>query len=138
MDEKLAEYQKIAEQVPGWRHGPEATELMKIAYFLEGNPVIVEIGTYMGRGTVMLAGARKLRGSGMVHAIDSFDCFGDDHSAEIYEKMLGEAGGGTVLDHFNRNIAGAGLNDYVTVHAGREADIAASWQQPIDMLLLDG
>lgn len=135
---ELDEIQKTAEQVQGWRKGVDAAELIRLSYELEGNPVIVEIGTYMGRGTVMLAGPRKLRGSGMVHAVDSFDCGGDTHSMPIYERMLDEAGGGSLFQHFQNNIASAGLSDWVTPHVGLEKDIAAKWHEPIDLLLLDG
>ena len=47
-------------------------------------------------------------------------------------------GGGSLRNHFDATIAGAGLGDCVEVHEGRAADIAANWTQPIDLLLLDG
>ena len=46
--------------------------------------------------------------------------------------------GGHCGIHFDANVARAGLSDWVRVQEGRATDVAADWNQPIDLLLLDG
>jgi predicted O-methyltransferase YrrM len=36
------------------------------------------------------------------------------------------------------NIARAGVYDWVTIHQGTAASVAATWSAPVDMLFLDG
>jgi predicted O-methyltransferase YrrM len=99
--------------------------------------VIVEIGSFLGSTAVLLAGARKLCGSGRVHCIDPFDASGDSFSVPTYERMRDR------LDRplraaFDENLRRTGLGDWVEVHQGTEADVFRSWRAPVDLLLLDG
>jgi predicted O-methyltransferase YrrM len=48
------------------------------------------------------------------------------------------AGGGALRDHFDENLRGAGLDDWVTVLQGRAEDIARGWGEAIDLLALNG
>jgi predicted O-methyltransferase YrrM len=99
--------------------------------------LIVEIGVFLGSATILLAGARKLAGSGMVHCVDPFDASGDEFSAPVYSEIA--AGFSSSLrDQFMKSILDAGLTDFVTVHEGTAETIGASWDQPIDLLFLDG
>ena len=134
----LAKYLRISEQIPGWIRGEEATALALTTLSLSGPPVIVQIGTFFGSATVLLAGARKLRGSGIVHCVDPFDCSGDDFSVPHYRRLLIEAGGGSLRGYFESNIRSAGLEDWIEVHQGRAEEVANGWAALIDMLDLDG
>jgi hypothetical protein len=67
--DRLARYLRISEQIPGWIR-EEAAALALTIPSLSGPPVIVQIGTFFGSATILLAGARKLRGSGVVHCVD--------------------------------------------------------------------
>ena len=58
MTPELIEVQKAGETVPGFRTGIQAEELIKLSFGLKDDPVIVEIGTYLGRGSAYMAGAR--------------------------------------------------------------------------------
>ena len=69
-----------SQAIPGWTRDAEAVALAKLAYRLPRNAVIVEIGSFLGSGAVLLAGARKLRGSGRVHCVDPFNGSGDSYS----------------------------------------------------------
>jgi len=59
-------YLDLAASVPGWRRSDEAAALFTSAYSLPADAVIVEIGAFFGRSSILLAGARKLRGSGKI------------------------------------------------------------------------
>jgi MMP 1-O-methyltransferase len=124
-------------RIPGWVRGPEAVALASYSSALPANAVIAEIGSFLGGSAVVLAGARKLQRSGHVHCVDPFDGSGDPFSAPIY-KLIGVKRGGSLRRRFDSNIRRAGLRDWVVAHPGKDSEIAAGWDTPIDMLFLDG
>jgi predicted O-methyltransferase YrrM len=137
-EDDLAEYLRRSAAVPGWTRGKEAEALARASFALPPDPVIVEIGAFMGSGTILLAGARKLRGSGRVHVVDPFDGSGDAFSVPVYAELMEAAGAGSLRKHFENNIRQAGLAEWVEIHQGRAADIAGHWTKPVDMIFFDG
>ena len=127
-----------SETIPGWTRGEEARELLRISHSLAAGAIIVEIGSFFGAGTILLAGPRRIRGSGLVHCVDPFDGTGDSFSVPHYQRILEEVGGGSLRDHFEKNIHDAGLGPWVRIHQGRAGEVARSWTTPIDLLYLDG
>jgi predicted O-methyltransferase YrrM len=136
--EELEVYLRLSETIPGWTRDEEARELLRISHSLSACAIIVEIGSFLGSGTVLLAGARRVCGSGLVHCVDPFDCTGDSFSVPHYQRILAEHGGGSLRDHFERNIHAAGLDRWVRIHEGRADEVARTWSTPIDLLYLDG
>ncbi len=133
----LQDYLSFSAKIPGWTRGEEALALAHASYLLGDGALIVEIGSFLGSGTVLLAGPRRLCGSGMVHCVDPFDASGDAFSAKEYERILSGADR-TQRQIFDRFLGDAGLADWVTVHQGGAREIAAGWSAPIDLLFLDG
>ena len=127
----------MATTIPGWRAGEEAKALAIAAYNLGPDPTIVEVGAYMGRSTVLMAGARRLRGGGQVHCVDPFDCSGDEFSVPFYLDGLVKSGDTSLEDVFRANIKRFSLESIVGIHKGTSREIAAGWRIPIDLLLLD-
>jgi glycosyltransferase involved in cell wall biosynthesis len=124
-------------RIIGWTRGLEAPAVASASYKLQGSPVIVEIGCFLGCATVLLAGARKLRSAGRVHCIDPFDASGDAFSVPVYQSIA------ATLDRplrqvFETHLRRAGLNDWVTIHEGKGTDVVRDWHDPIDLLYLDG
>jgi MMP 1-O-methyltransferase len=134
----LEDYIQMSSMIPGWTRNEDAKELARASFSLGRDAIIVEIGAFLGCCTVLLAGARCLRGSGEVHSVDPFDGSGDAFSVPHYRDILASLGGGSLRTHFEANIQGAGLTPWVQVHQGRAAEVAATWDLPIDLLLLDG
>lgn len=124
--------------IPGWREGDEGHEVALASYSLPHGAVIAEIGVFMGRSTMLLAGPRRLRGSGQVHCVDPFDCSGDPFSVPFYISELKATGKALLEDVFQQNITEYHLSDWVEVHKGIAQDVATGWFQPLDLLLLDG
>ena len=131
------DYLRISEDIPGWTRGAEARELARLSFSLPAHPTIVEIGSFLGSGTILLAGPRRDRGSGIVHCIDTFDGQGDAFSVPYYREILGKLGSGSVRSHFERNMSRSGLSSWVTIHEGRADQIAPTWTSSIDLLFLD-
>jgi MMP 1-O-methyltransferase len=134
----FAKYRRLSESVPGWTRGEEAKALAQACHAQPEGAVIVEIGAFFGSGTILLAGARKLRGSGMVHAVDPFDASGDAFSVPHYAEILAEHPDRTLREHFDASIGMAGLEQWVEAHEGRAESVGRRWSAPIDLLFLDG
>lgn len=123
--------------IPSWLGRQEGLELAAYCHRLPPNAVVIEIGSFLGRSAIMLAAARKRRGNGRVHCIDPFDGSGDDYSVGVY-RAVADAESRSLKSRFLSNIANAGLSDWIVVHEGTAASVAETWNQPIDMLFLDG
>lgn len=137
-DAPLWPYLRAALETPGWRFEADLMHLGRISRSLRKDAVIVEIGCLFGRTTIMLAGGRKVEGTGTVHCVDPFDASGDTFSEPHYRKMLAEHDSGNMLEHFNRYIGRCGLAPHIVVHRGTDATVSGTWTTPIDLLLLDG
>ena len=133
----LGDYIWLSRQIPGWTRGQEAVALARASQVLPDGAVVVEIGSFLGCSAVLLAGARKLQGSGKVHCIDPFDASGDSFSTPIYNDIRNSSGD-SLRKRFDENIRRAGLSDWVEVHEGYGSAVAAAWMAPIDLLFLDG
>jgi predicted O-methyltransferase YrrM len=134
----LAAYLRLSKTIPGWTRGEEANALAQMAYYLEGDAVIVEIGSFFGSSTMFLAGSRKLKGAGKVHCIDPFNGSGDSFSVPYYNAIITSFGGRSPREHFERNVCSAGLSDWVEVHQGTAEEIAPAWKTGIDLIVFDG
>jgi predicted O-methyltransferase YrrM len=131
-------YLQLSERVEGWTRGAEAEALIRAAYDLPDGAIVVELGSFLGSGSILLAGARKLRRSGQVHCVDPFDASGDSFSAQEYARILGDRGETTQLRMFEANLRRAGLGRWVHVHQGRAEAVAKHWNLPVDFLFMDG
>jgi Methyltransferase domain len=133
----LGKYMVQARLIEGWTTFDELEALADTCQTLPENPVVVEIGSFLGRSAVILAGCCKLRGSGQVHCIDPFDGSGDSFSVPVYQSIANTLST-SLQDRFAANIKRAGLENWVTLHKGTAETIAQNWSAPIDMLFLDG
>lgn len=123
--------------IPSWLGSNESLVLAEACHDLPANATIVEIGSFLGKSAVVLAGARKMRGSGIVHCVDPFDASGDAFSIPFYQ-AIADSHRLPLRQRFESHLARAGLSDWVHVHQGTAASIAVGWTEPIDMLFLDG
>lgn len=135
--DRLPIYYALSETVEGWTRGDEAKALARYTYALPDNAIVVEIGAFLGSGTILLAGARKLRRSGHVHSVDPFDASGDDFSRPVYDEIL-EGAPLPQVEQFRAHLARAGLARWAEPHVGKAEDVAADWSQRIDLLYMDG
>jgi len=88
---RLWKYVVFSRTTPGFIRGEEAVALTRAGYALADGAIIVEIGSFLGASAVLLAGARKRRGSGELHCVDAFDASGDAFSVPIYQAIQGAA-----------------------------------------------
>ncbi|BCL30997.1 class I SAM-dependent methyltransferase [Streptomyces aurantiacus] len=101
---------------------------------------LLEVGTYCGRSTVLLADAA--RGAG-VTAVTV------DHHRGSEEQQPGweyhdpstvdpELGRMDTLPTFRRTLHNAGLEDHVVAVVGRSPQVASLWNSPLGLVFIDG
>ena len=120
--------------IEGWLEDDEAELLIaatsRACSELPGPPVIVEVGSYCGRSTVVFGSTLKmLRSPGRVYAVDP-------HDGVVGALDSGLRAGPSTLPRFERNIADARVQDVVTTIQQRSFDV--QWDQPISLLFIDG
>jgi hypothetical protein len=120
--------------VEGWLEEDEADLLIAAtrATCPGGAPLgaIVEVGSYCGRSTVVIASAARAFGRGArVHAVDP-------HDGRVGAADQGIRAGAPTLQRFRHNIAAAGLSDMVEVVPKHSWEV--QWEGPIGLLFIDG
>ena len=136
--EFLKHYIAVSESIPGWTRGEEAESLARFVYELGDNPVVVELGCFLGSGTVLMAGARKERGSGQVYCVDPFDCSGDAFSTPFYRDILRAYSPFTPRQIFLKNLKRCGLQSWASACPGTADSVGSTWNKPVDFLFMDG
>jgi len=124
VDEAVA----LMSKVDGWLRPDEARLLFEstVAAVREHPGAIVEIGSYRGRSTVLLAcAARTLGGGRVVHAIDP------------HEGIVSPiAKAPPTWNTFMANVKAAGVWNYVDPICKKAEDV--DWKSPIAALYIDG
>lgn len=121
---------KKTQRVPGHLLENEARFLGLLAACVPGAGTIVEIGSFKGRSTVMLAKVASHYGLGPVVAIDP-------HNSPILLDLEINPEASTYQDFIN-SIGIAGVSDYVEPHLAYSTEVASSWKRPIRVLWIDG
>lgn len=116
--------------VPGHLGENEARFLGLLAAATPAEGVIVEIGSFKGKSTVMLASVAAHYARGPVVAIDP-------HNAPSVTDPKIEKGSST-FDEFMASINKAQVASHVEVHRAHSHQIAKSWKRPIRLLWIDG
>jgi hypothetical protein len=127
---RIGKYVWHSRRLQGWVRGREAVELAKASERLTATPTVVEIGSFLGCSTVLLAGPCKMRGSGRVHCIDPFAASGDAFSEPIYQEIA-DSLGVPLRQRFERNIRRAGLSPGGSRSMGRADRSALSRRRPV-------
>jgi glycosyltransferase involved in cell wall biosynthesis len=120
-------------QVEGWLEEDEADALIAVTQraltTLPDTPVVVEIGSYCGRSTIVLGSVSKHIPGSKVYAIDPHDgkVGALDQGIRTLEPSLAK---------FKRNIAQANLETAVELIQAPSFEV--EWTKPIAILLIDG
>lgn len=123
---------EAAKHVPGYLVEEEARFLGLVAACSPAAGAIVEIGSFKGKSTVMMAKVASHYGLGKVVAIDPHNF----NSPELQE--LRTAPDSTSYDEFVRNIQNAGVQDSVELHRAYSQGLSPLWKRPIRFLWIDG
>ncbi|KIF74247.1 hypothetical protein QR77_10115 [Streptomyces sp. 150FB] len=101
---------------------------------------LLEVGTYCGRSTLLLADAARAAGT-VVVTVDHHRGSEEQqpgweyHDPEVVDPELGLM---DTLPTFRRTLRKAGLEDHVIAVVGRSPQVAAVWGTPVGFLFIDG
>jgi len=120
----------VTQNVPGFLLENEARFLGELAACISAQGAIVEIGSFKGRSTVMLAKVAAHYGLGSVISIDP----------HTHELSTGAAPGSlpSTYDDFLFSLRSAKVEQHVEIHRAFSTDVARTWQRPIRLLWIDG
>ncbi len=91
---------------------------------------VLEIGSYQGKSTVILAKAAAFAGQSRVCAVDPLDLPAATDPTEIAP--------GALAGVFHANLRAYGISDAVEFHQMRSEDLGRSWDRPLRLLWIDG
>ena len=115
---EFAPVKELIRDVPGWLSDEEGEALYELARECSGKGVIVEIGSWKGKSTICL-GLGSRAGNGV--RIFAVDPHADYRHGE-----------------FKENIERAGIADLVTPVKGLSQDVVGDFDEPIELLFVDG
>ncbi|HEY6305685.1 MAG TPA: class I SAM-dependent methyltransferase [Candidatus Angelobacter sp.] len=119
--------------IEGWLGEDEADLLMaaatRVITKLPKSHAVVEVGSYCGRATFVLASvAKALRPETKIYAIDP-------HDGKVGALDQGIQSMPPSLEKLKKNLAGAGLTDSVVILPSHSWEVA--WDKPIGLLFID-
>lgn len=121
---------QTARNVPGYIGEKESRALGLLAVGSPGAGMVVEIGSFKGKSTVMLASLARQYGFGPIVSIDPHNApsetdpdLGADESSFASLQV---------------NLREAGIAEFVEVHRAASAEVARTWNRPIRLLWIDG
>lgn len=132
------DYQSLFDDVHGYLHVEEGCALTALAAGLQTTGEVVEIGSYHGRSSCFIAFGLKLRGQGILHAVDHFEGSPEhqEGGGNEDEAVVSE---GSTLSRFLLNLNRYGLSQYVKPTVSSSVEAAKKWSgDPIRLLFIDG
>jgi predicted O-methyltransferase YrrM len=121
---------QATKDVPGFLGENEARFIGLLAACIPANGAIVEIGSFKGRSTTMLAKVASHYGLGPVVSIDP------------HTHNLSTGSDGPVLpstfQEFQASLRNAGVREHVEIHHAFSTDVSHTWNRDIRFLWIDG
>ncbi|HCA84301.1 MAG TPA: hypothetical protein DEQ61_01585 [Streptomyces sp.] len=101
---------------------------------------LLEVGTYCGRSTVLLAAAAREAGTVAVtvdhhRGSEEQQPGWEYHDTSVVDPVTGRM---DTLPAFRRTLHAAGLEDHVIAVVGRSPQVAAVWGRPLGLVFIDG
>jgi predicted O-methyltransferase YrrM len=128
---------EASRNIPGWLTDKEAGELFDLVSNIPGdNPICCEIGSYMGKSSVVLGMALLAKSKGKIYCIDPFDLL-SDYYEQVSKEELG-SGNLTRKQFVMDNIRKYGLEGKIELIQGYSFFVARNFHQPLDFIFIDG
>lgn len=125
----LSTARSAAEKVDGFLTDKECHMLVLMAVCPTADGEVLEIGSYKGKSTVLLATALEATNDPRLHACDPW-------------ALLKRFGVTRVSDEtfqvFQESLAKTGVADRVIIHRAFSSDLATDWNSPLRLLWIDG
>jgi predicted O-methyltransferase YrrM len=129
----------IAWHIQGWLSEAEGNCLFDLARLRTPacGPVVVEIGCWQGRSSVLLAAGMREKVNARLFCVDPFGIDESSSYQELYYDELIAKMPRTVEEGFLRNIRRCRVADIVHPIKGYSFDVVRSWTEPVDFLFID-
>jgi MMP 1-O-methyltransferase len=126
------------EGIPGWLSEDEAITLYELALSLpHDRPVAVEIGSWLGKSSLVLSKGLKGKTGPKLYCIDPFNGDADEVDRAMYGREMRKMNR-TLKETFLDNMKQHGVLDVVRPMEGYSFEFAADFKEPIDLLFIDG
>jgi predicted O-methyltransferase YrrM len=119
-----------AESVEGFLSPDEMRFLSLLGAVPTASGEVLEIGSFKGRSTIILAKASSLAGEGHVNAVDPMT------APSVTDPDLG--GIESSFDDFTRNVSDHGASGRIRLHRKLSSELASEWTSPLRLLWIDG
>jgi SAM-dependent methyltransferase len=120
-------------RIEGWLSELEACALYDVARQLpQESPVIVELGSWKGKSSVILAQGIHQSRAGRIFCIDPFDV-----SCDIVCSSKSFPSRRSIRDCFDANLRAAGVADHIQAIATKSHIAVRQWKLPVDLLFID-
>lgn len=129
----------LSENIQGFLSVAEANALYCLARDLtpRENAVAVELGSWKGKSSVMIAGGLLAKQAPRLFCVDPFGCDEDpEYQRKYYESLLHE-GPRDVETVFRKNVRSCGVEAIVSPIRGYSFECCRNWTRPIDLLFID-
>ena len=125
-------------EIPGWLTENEAVTLYDLARGLpDTDPVVVEIGSWVGRSSLVLAKGIQAKSNPVLYCIDPFNVDELPSEKEFYMTEACRLGM-PPHEQFVLNMKTNGVYDLAIVLVGYSTDFAPGFAEKIDLLFVDG
>lgn len=126
------------EGIPGWLSEDEAITLYELALGLpHERPVAVEIGSWLGKSSLVLSKGLKGKTEPKLYCIDPFNGDADEVDRAMYGREMRKMNR-TLKETFLDNMKKHGVLDVVRPMEGYSFEFAADFKEPINLLFIDG
>ena len=124
--------------IDGWLTVDEAITLYELARSVpQRDSVTVEIGSWQGKSSVVLAKGLQGNRGATLYCVDPFNAAGDQSSEADYRERQGELEL-FLKERFTQNLEDNGVGGVVQVLQGYSHDVVGDFDKPIDLLFIDG
>lgn len=120
---------KSVERIDGWLRKREGIALYNLAKSCKGRGVIVEIGSWKGKSTILLAKGSKAGNKIKIYAIDPHT--GSSEHEEINKKIW-------TYEEFKNNIASAKVDDIIVPIVKTSEEAAKDFNEKVEFIFIDG
>jgi predicted O-methyltransferase YrrM len=130
---------RIARRIDGWLTDAEGNALFELARSRAPgqNAVVVELGSWQGKSSVLLAAGLCGKQNPGLFCVDPFGKDENPGYQQVYYEPLISSMRLSLEEAFRRNIRRCGLVQIVQPIKGYSFDAVRGWQKPIDLLFID-